>query len=246
MFRTVYDFAEFYKQPMGQMVHSVLSKRLTAWLGDCKAQRVIGIGYAHPYLESIRETSERALSIIPARLGAEAWHGQIVLAEESELPLETNSVDRVILIHSLEYAEILSSNLNEIWRVLKGNGRLIIITPNRMGFWARAVWSPFGHGSPATIDQLRYHMKEHKFIVERQGGALYTPPLRTRWILSASNTFEKFGAYLCPALAGVYMIEASKQIYADAQSGGGSKVAVRSRVPLSAVPEPLHFDDPLR
>lgn len=246
MFRALYDFAEFYKQPIGQMVQRIVQARLTDWLGDCKNLRVIGIGYAHPYLEDIRTSCELCISLMPARLGGEPWHGFAVVAEESELPLETNSVDLVVLIHSLEYAELLSANLSEIWRVLKGNGRLIIVTPNRMGFWARAVWSPFGHGSPATIDQLRYYMKEHKFIVERQSGALFTPPIRARWIISAAKTFEKFGSILCPALAGVHMIEVVKQIYADANNNGGSKVAVRSRVTLNPVPEPLHFDDPLR
>ena len=42
----------------------------------------------------------------------------------------------------------------EIWRVLSGNGRLLVIAPNRRGIWARFEHTPFGHGRPYTSSQL--------------------------------------------------------------------------------------------
>jgi SAM-dependent methyltransferase len=247
MYRSIYDLAEFYKHPMGKITQRVVRSVMARWWKDCHALRVVGIGYAQPYLDLFLPTAERCLAIIPARLGGQAWPSSdknlICLAEESELPLETNSVDRVILIHSVEHAELLSSNLQEVWRILKGNGRLLVVTPNRMGFWARAVWSPFGQGSPSTLDQLRWQLREHKFVYERHTGALYTPPLRFRWIEASSKTFEICGPFLCPALAGLHIVEASKQVYAGIESGGGSKVAIRGRASLTPQTSPSQFDD---
>jgi SAM-dependent methyltransferase len=246
MYRSVYDLSEFYKHPMGKMTRAVIKSVMTEWWGECKSLRVVGIGYAQPYLDQFLTHAETCIAISPARLGAEPWPSAdknlTAIAEESELPIETNSVDRVILIHSLEHAELLSANLQEIWRILKGNGKLLIVTPNRMGFWARAVWSPFGHGSPSTMDQLRWLLRDYKFVYERHTGALYTPPLRFRWIEASSKTFEVCGPFLCPALAGLHIVEATKQVYAGIEKGDGSKIAVRGRTTFKAQTSPSQFD----
>ncbi len=233
MYRSVLDISDFYKHPMGKMTRAVIKSILHQWWGDGAGQRIVGIGYAQPYLDQFLPKSERCIAIMPARFGGEPWPSSdknlTCVAEESELPLETNSIDRVILIHSLEHAELLSENLQEIFRILKGNGRLLIVTPNRMGFWSRAVWSPFGHGTPSTLDQIKWLLRDHQFVYERHTGALYTPPLRFRWIEASSKTFEICGPFLCPALAGLHIVEATKQVYAGVEKSGGTKLSIRER-----------------
>ena len=245
MFKSIYDFADFYKHPMGQVAQTILRAAITNFIGNEAGLRVVGIGYTEPYLDLCLPKAERCIAITPARFGAVPWPDEtqnlVAVSEEDALPLETNSVDRIILVHAVEYAESLPANLAEIWRVLKGNGRLLIVTPNRMGFWARAVWSPFGHGSPSTLDQLRFQLREQKFIYERHAGALYTPPLRWRWVQRAYKTFETCGPFLCPALSGVHVVEASKQIYAGVDSGGGTKARAQKRVNINPTPAPLRF-----
>ena len=247
MYRAAYDLSYFYKHPMGKMTRAVVKSVMSHWWGDGASQRIVGIGYAQPYLDLFMPQAERCIAITPARLIPEPWPSAeknlTCVAEESELPIETNSVDRVILVHSLEHAELLSANFDEIWRILKGNGRLMIVTPNRMGFWARAVWSPFGHGSPSTLDQIRWLLREHKFVYERHTGALYTPPLRFRWIEASSKTFEVCGPFLCPALAGLHIVEATKQVYAGIEQGGEPKIAVRGRNIFKPQTSPSQFDE---
>lgn len=180
MFRSVYDLKDFYASPSGGIVRSVLAHSIRTWWDNLKGFRVIGIGYTQPYLELFTGEAERVISVSPAFQGCYPWpdpqYNMAVLAEESELPLETNSVDRVLLVHSLEYAELQRSNLQEIWRVLKSNGRLIVVAPNRSGLWSRAEWSPFGHGSPFSKEQLRFVLRENLFVYERANTILFTPP----------------------------------------------------------------------
>lgn len=246
MYGSVYDFMDFYNAPFGGTVRREISRHLVGWWGNVKGLRVVGIGYAQPYLDLFSADAERVIAISPAGQGGHPWpdpaHNLTAVAEESELPLETNSVDRVLLVHSLEYAELPRSNLQEIWRVLKSNGRLIIVVPNRRGLWARAEWSPFGHGAPYSGDQVRAFLRDHLFVCERSVSALYTPPLRWSVVRNASETIETYLPWILPGMGGLHIIEASKQIYGALGQKADARVIVRGRGLMgekSPMPKPV-------
>ena len=71
-----------------------------------RGQRVLGIGYATPYLGLFREEAERCLAFMPAAQGVVKWPttrpALAALVDEIELPLPDGAVDRVLLVHSLE------------------------------------------------------------------------------------------------------------------------------------------------
>lgn len=233
IYRSIYDLRDFYNQPMGQWVCRIVRRMIGAWWPSVHGQRVAGIGYACPYLDLFVTESERCIAIMPAAQGALRWpfndRNLTVLSEESELPLETSSVDRVVLVHSLEHAELIQANLQEISRVLKGDGKLLIIVPNRTGFWSRAEWSPFGRGTPYSMSQLRIFLRDNLFVHERTKPFLYVPPLRWNWVVRIAPTLEKIGPWLFPAFAGLYIVEASKQVYAGIDVPVMAKGRVRGR-----------------
>lgn len=241
MYRSIYDLKDFYASPSGQMVKRVIGNQIRAWWNDVKAMRVVGIGYAQPYLNAFLPEAERVIAINPAGKGIYPWPDEqqnlAALAEESELPIESNSVDRVLMVHALENAELLRSNLQEVWRILKSNGRLIVVTPNRRGFWARAEWSPFGQGTPYSRDQLRFFLRDNLFVYEQSCSALYTPPLRWDIIRQSSDTCEKILPYILPGMGGVHIVEASKQLYSGIAIPSENKVIARGR--HGALPNPV-------
>jgi SAM-dependent methyltransferase len=242
MYRSVYDLKDFYNCPAGAMIAGTLRQHIRNWWPDVRSLKIAGIGYAQPYLDMFLGSADRCFAVNPAGQGACPWpEGEknlTVLAEEAELPFETNSLDRVLLIHSLEYAELPKANLQEIWRVLKSNGRLLIVTPNRLGFWARADWSPYGEGTPYSLTQLRWALRENLFVFERSKPALFALPLRWHWLLRIAPYFEKFCPYIFPAFSGLHMIEASKQLYAGTPVGEPSRVRIRGRAKLATEPIP--------
>ncbi len=241
MYRSIYDLKTFYNSPSGFMVRRIVRAHIALWWPDVRDQKIAGIGYAQPYLEPFLDSAGRCYAVMPAGQGAYSWPDNrknlTLLSEESELPFETNSLDRVLLVHSLEHAELLRSNLQEIWRVLKSNGRLLIVTPNRVGFWSRAEWSPFGQGTPYSLDQLKSILRDNLFAYERNKPLLFVPPLRRAAVIKSAETFEKLGPFVFPAFAGLHMIEASKQLYAGVDIPSGAKVKVRGRGNL--IPNPI-------
>lgn len=242
MYGSVYDLRAFYNGKMGRVVRRVLKSRIREFWPDVKGLRVMGCGYAVPYLDDFAGQAERCFAMMPAGQGAHNWPEEgknlVCLTEESEIPLENSSVDRILLLHSLEFSEMPRPFLSEIWRVLKAGGRLLAVVPNRAGFWARTDWSPFGQGTPYSAAQLCAQLRENMFVHERTQEALFLPPLNSSLITRSAPAFEAVGRKILPLMAGVHMVEASKQLYAGINSGAESKVRVRGRG-LIAKPFPV-------
>ena len=223
MFISAYDLKNFYATRGGRLVRRLLQERVAMMWPDTKSLRVAGYGYTTPYLWPLRESAERVFALMPDTCGAHAWPEKdknlVTLINGNEWPLETESIDRIIIVHGLEQTHHLDALLQEAWRVLKSNGRILIAVPNRLGFWARADWTPFGHGTPYTPGQLTQHLQGNLFVHERTEKALFMPPFRSFLVLRTAYFFESLGRTLFPGLAGVHLIEASKQVYAGAGRG---------------------------
>src|SRR6202034_3771276 len=154
----------FYKVRLGQVARRQIRARIREIWPDLTGMRLLGLGYATPYLRPYLGEAERVFSIMPASQGVLAWpqgeRNLTALADEGELPLQDYSIDRVLLVHGLEFSEYSRALLNEIWRVLAGGGRLLVVVPNRRGLWARNAGSPFGQGNPYTTGQLARFLRE--------------------------------------------------------------------------------------
>lgn len=217
------DLKTFYAERAGRVVRRILRAHIKDFWPDCSGLRIMGFGFAGAYLKSFKLEAERVFAIMPSTMGVDYWprneQNLVCLSEEYNFPLETNSVDRIIVIHSLEFTDHLNPAYEELWRVLKSTGRMIVVVPNRMGFWSRADWSPFGQGTPYTASQVRKLLIDHKFVHERTKKVLYVPPFFRSLFLPLAQIFEVMGQYICPALCGVHMVEVSKQIYAKKGKG---------------------------
>src|SRR6266545_1946561 len=96
----VVDLREFYSHRLGTVARRFIGRGIRALWGDTSGQRVLGIGYATPYLGLFREEGERCLAFMPATQGVVKWPTAsptlAALVDEAELPLGDSSVDRVL------------------------------------------------------------------------------------------------------------------------------------------------------
>lgn len=218
MFSDVIDLDEFYRSPLGQVARRTIRRRIRAIWPDVRGMVVVGLGHATPYLSPFRYEADRVIAIAPAAQGVIPWPnggpGQVALANESELPLPDLSVDRLLMVHAVESSEQLRAMMREAWRVLKGNGRLLVVAPNRASVWARSERTPFGHGHPYTNGQIRRLLRDSMFTPGETARALYLPPINRRLVVKAAPMLERVGDKLFQALSGVLLVEATKQVYA--------------------------------
>lgn len=238
MYPSAYDLKDFYNTLGGRIIRTVLRERIGEfWPADeQRDMRMVGIGYALPYMRPYLDKAERVVSLMPPQQGAHPWpmDGQnlVCMGDEAALPIETNSIDRVLLVHALEFSGFHQPLFEELWRVMKGNARMMIVVPNRMGLWSRADWSPFGQGTPFSASQVERFLRDNMFSHERTRHALFVPPFRRDMFLRSAKFFEKTGRMICPAAGGVHIVEASKQLYA----GKGTRARVKPHPQMQTAP----------
>ena len=214
----VVDLRDFYRSVLGQVARRMIRRAIRRVWPDLRAMRLLGIGYATPFLSALSGDTERTIAVMPATLGVLRWPPEggnlVTLAEEGELPFADYSIDRVVLVHAIETSDEVRAMLKEIWRVLAGGGRVLVVAPNRRGIWARLDRTPFGSGRPYTMSQLSQLLRDEQFTPIGSDAALFVPPATSRMMLRSAAAWERIGKRWFPTFAGVLMVEATKQIYA--------------------------------
>jgi len=218
MWHDVVDLRDFYETRLGAVTRRVVRREVRALWPDVAGQRILGLGYATPYLRQFLAEAERVLAFMPSSKGVVHWppdaRGLTTLVDEAELPRPDFSIDRVLLVHGLESSEVLRDMLREVWRVLTGDGRLLVVAPNRSGIWARLDRTPLGWGEPYSTGQLSRLLRDNMFTPTRSSRALYVPPLRSQAFLRSAPVWERIGSRWFPTFGGVVAVEAGKQLYA--------------------------------
>jgi SAM-dependent methyltransferase len=224
----VVDLKSFYASPVGHVAQRMILRGIRNRWETLSGLAVIGLGYAIPYLDALREGTERTIALMPARQGVVAWPaGQLSsasLVETSDLPLRDSVVDRILLVHALETSDDPSALMAEVWRILAPGGQVMMIVPNRRGPWARLDTTPFGHGQPFSRRQLTELLRRALFTPTHWGEALYMPPIQRQFFLRTALAWERIGTNLPLPFAGVYVIEATKQVYRPALAGKAARV----------------------
>jgi SAM-dependent methyltransferase len=206
---------DFYGTALGGVAARTVSARLAILWPDLTGQSVIGLGYAGPYLGSWREQARWCIAAIPGDgTGPLPALAGCCLVEEDALPFADLSLDRILLVHGLENAENARRLLREVWRVLRDDGRVLIVAPNRVGLWAHIENTPFGQGQPYSPGQIERLLAASLFRVERRDRALYMPPTAMRMVIRSAPAIERISRRVLPRFAGVTITEAVKDVYA--------------------------------
>jgi SAM-dependent methyltransferase len=221
----------FYASPLGESAQRLTSARIAALWPHAKGLDVLGLGYATPYLAAFHKDARRTIAAMPAAQGAEPWPetgpGLSALVDEARLPFADCVFDRVLLAHALEETDAPRPFLRELWRVMAPEGRLIVIAANRLGLWARADKTPFGHGRPYSRSKLARLLNDSLLEPTASAFALHAPPWAPR---AAANGLERLGQASGAPFGGVLLMEAVKRL--SAQPG------VKPQLRLASAPKP--------
>ena len=142
------------------------------------------------------------------------------------LPFADHSLDLVLLPHTLELAADPHLALAEVSRVLRPEGRVIIVGLNPTSLWGlRQRWGHvrrWGRGSaplflPADGEFIGYWrardwLRLLGFDVETGQFGCYRPPLSTQRWLDRHGWMESVGGRWWPVLGAVYLLVAVKRV----------------------------------
>lgn len=209
--------ASFYASSTGRMVRHLISRKLAPMIAHDSGDLICaGMGYVRPYLKyfpngevTCLQGAGHDLTPWPVVPKGDPPRSRQAVVDLAALPLLDASLDLLVVAHGLETSPRPEDLVAEAWRVLKGQGRMILIVPHRASLWAAKDTTPFGMGQPYSVNQIKKLLKRHDFEVGRIDQALAAPP-------SMSNLYPKYAPFVerLPNLfGGVLIVEARKMIY---------------------------------
>ena len=214
----------YYRSRIGRAAQGVIRDDLRWAWPDTKGMTVVGFGFAAPLLRPFLTEARRVTALMPGPQGCLPWPPQgpnvSVLCEDTLWPLQTGTVDRLVMLHGLETSDHPAAVLEEAWRVMAPEGLLHVIVPNRSGLWSRSDETPFGYGRPYTMTQLDTQLRGHRFVIETSRSGLFQPPsARPGWRKVAAG-LERVGRHIPVFRAGgVLIAEARKQVATPMRPG---------------------------
>ena len=205
----------FYNSASGQMVSRLLSRELgKVWAPSNKTSNLV-VGF--PFNLSLSDVICPVL--MPTEIGGMPWEYErsvySALIDSKSWPLESDSIDCILITHALEFIPHQQSFLMETKRVLKSAGKLILMVPHRGGLWSRAETTPFGHGTPFSKSQIYNLLKNSGLRLEKCTRSLFLPPFADKLPEALSDKIEIIGQNLLQLLGGVLIVEATKMVYAE-------------------------------
>lgn len=213
------ELAQWLTTPVGQYVQSWEQKKIDAIVANIFGYHAMQIG--QPQWDLLRAnripTKGRTHSYVADTTGAAPEVS--LYAEPENLPLESQSIDLLILPHVLECSNSPHQVLREAERVLMPEGRVVI-----SGFNPWSLWGvheripgldpvvPIPAHMHVSLGRLKDWFKLLSFEADRGHFGCYAPPCITAHWLARWSFMEAAGDRWWPVCGAVYVVAAVKRV----------------------------------
>lgn len=214
--QTVLPLDEWYRSTLGLELAEQERVCLERMLADTFGYYLLQVGGSTGFAEAIGASRIRQRILLPDQLVPQVLGPQTV-ASPGALPIATDSVDAVLLPHTLDFANDARQVLREAERVLISEGRLVVLGFNAVSLWGvrglmrrrqgRMPWC----GSFLTPFRVGDWLSLLGFDIEMQEMMMFRPPWR-RALLQQLSFLDSMGRRFWPLLGGVYAIRAVKRV----------------------------------
>lgn len=141
-----------------------------------------------------------------------------VFGDLDRLPVASDTIDAVILPHTLEFSDRPHAILREVHRVLRSDGHVIVLGFKAGGLWGLRRLVP-GAGLPPGVENFISDRRLSDWLQLLDMRILQSERYFFRWPLSgnrgaASPDWERRGRRWWPELAACYILKAQKRVVA--------------------------------
>ncbi len=205
---------EWYARPLGRAVASAEREALARLLPTLFGYYLLQVGdTGDDWL-----TDSRILHHVVMSHGLDQSAGGVLQGLPMALPVRSDSLDAVLLLHTLEFAGDPHQVLREVDRVLVPEGHLIVLGFNPYSFWGlrrilgrRRGQVPWG-GRFIGCNRLRDWLKLLGFELVKHQKLFYRPPVASDRLGRRLSFVARFCERWCPVLGGVYLVVARKKV----------------------------------
>ena len=203
------SLAEWLQSPLGAYTLAKEREWLDATTPDIFGYHAIQLGL--PDFDLLRESRITQLHRVSPDGDAAT-----VRAHFHELPFEAQSIDLCLLPHTLEFSRNPHEILREVDRVMRPEGRILIIGFNPWSLYGvRRAWSSQGvpwNGQFVSLVRMKDWLQLLSFEPAAGKLACYIPPLaRAKWQRRLAF-MDGVGDRWWGVAGGVYMLEAIKRV----------------------------------
>lgn len=224
MHKAIPDPADaFYQTHEGQTCAALLRERLLWFWPDLRGQRVLGLGYAAPYLGAWRGRGALCIAACtpdhwPPMAdrpdgAAGAGREQNCVVDPYALPFDDEAFDRIVLVHACAEPDQMVPLLRAAGRVLKDDGRMLMIVPSRLGGRVRQKNIPFARDVAFSRTGLRTTLGHAMLLAERRDEALFLPARQACTSVRRGRRSDIAGKVLLPGLGSLMLVEAVKNVF---------------------------------
>jgi SAM-dependent methyltransferase len=141
-----------------------------------------------------------------------------IRSHPSSLPIQSDSIDLLLLPHTLEFEEDPHEVLREAGRVLRAEGCLVVVGFEPLGSWAlrsRVTAGGFPPGMARLLSERRLAdwLKLLAFDLEPASRFLFSLPFARAQAGRMRRWADGAGRMLWPRLSGAYVLAARKRVY---------------------------------
>ena len=204
----------WWQDALGAALLAAESELLTEALEDVFGWELLQVGAWGNARELLAGSRTRRQTIIAA---AEFDAGADVIGRASQLPIVSDSIDAVLLPHTLEFAADPYSIVREVDRVLGAEGQLLVMGFRPLSLWglrARASRSGFPPGMRRVLSQGRVQdwleLLGYEVVTRRR--YLYASPWSHPAVGEAGGKILRRGL-VNPLPSGAYLLKARKRVY---------------------------------
>ena len=139
------------------------------------------------------------------------------IGEPHRLPVASDSIDLVLLPHTLDFSERQHAILREVHRVLRSDGHLVVLGFKPGGLWGLrrlipGVGMPPGDVHPISDRRLSDWLRLLDLRIHGVSRYFFRWPLPGSRRPSSAD-WERWGQRFWPELAACYMLTAQKRVY---------------------------------
>jgi SAM-dependent methyltransferase len=204
----------WWQEGLGAALLAAESELLAEALEDVFGWELLQVGAWGDARELLAGSRTRRQTIIAA---TKFERGPDVFGRASQLPIVSDSIDAVLLPHTLEFAADPYSIVREVDRVLGAEGQLIVLGFRPWSLWGlrgRASRSGFPPGMRRVLSQGRVQdwleLLGYEVVAKRH--YLYASPWSHPSIKEAGGKILRRGL-VNPLPAGAYLLKARKRVY---------------------------------
>lgn len=140
-----------------------------------------------------------------------------VQAHLTKLPIETDSIDTVILVHTLEFTQTPQTVLEEVYRILKPGGKMIVYCFNRWSLWnvmhlfgRKKVFPKAGRCYSLHFLKKYLYAMDAEIIVSQT--LCFRPPFLSHDSAKKWLFLETLGQMIVPYLGAIALVVATKKV----------------------------------